>query len=165
MNPICDGTNGDLHLWPPWEEWLKDLPAYFSVKFANAADLTAAAKSEVGHVERLRHIARILPAEAEQSFHRNCEFVLRIMSEIFPTEFRVEAVEAGRHCRMGRKHISCPGNGQRKFEGNVVILHITSGAFEHGECRMTFIKVADLRMQPNLAQQAPAANTQNDLLL
>src|SRR5271155_760115 len=36
---------------------------------------------------------------------------------------------------------------------------------QHGERRMTFIEVADLRIQPNLAQQAPAANTQNDFLL
>src|ERR1035438_10639206 len=46
-----------------------------------------------------------------------------------------------------------------------MILHIAVRPFEHRECRMAFIEMADFGLQTKRAQQAPSTNPKNDLLL
>jgi hypothetical protein len=103
MYSIRDEAHGDLRLWPSREKRLKDVPADFSMKFADSAHLAAAAKSKVSHVERLALIIRFLPSHRKQFVRRDSQFLLRIVFEIFPAEFRVEAIESCWYSRMSCK--------------------------------------------------------------
>ena len=69
------------------------MPAHLAMKLAHAIDLAAATNREIGHIEGFGSICRVLPSQREQILKRNREFILCIMSEIFPDEFGIEAVE------------------------------------------------------------------------
>ena len=60
---------------------LKDPPAHFAVQPADSVDRAAAAHRQVGHVERLRGIVRVLPAQRQQSPTRS-PVRLRILARI-----------------------------------------------------------------------------------
>ena len=92
------------------------------------------------------------------------EFILRIMAEVLANEFGIEAVETGGNCGMRRKDISCPRNVHGQVKRLFMVLHIAACPFEDRERRMTFIEMANLRLQTYGPQQSPAADTKHDLL-
>ncbi len=148
MNSVRDGADGDFCLGPSREERLKDLPAYFSMKLADTTDLAATAKRKVGHVERLRDICSVLSSQGEQFLHRELPVrPSRSASRYFQQRSGRKSIESCWDCRMGRKHISCPGNGQGDLKGNMMIRHIVPGTFQHSKGRVTFVQMANLRMQ------------------
>jgi len=152
MNSVRHGANGNLNLRPPGKEWLKDLPADFPVQFADTIDLPAAVKCEISHVEGFRSIVGIQPSKREQTLHRDGELILRIVIQVLSAEFRVEAIEACAYRRVSREHIAGPGDGQCQIERDVVIRHVVPGSLQYSECRVTFIEMADLRIQAEFAQ-------------
>ena len=74
------------------------------------------------------------------------------MFQVLPAEFRVEAIKACRHCRVGGKHVAGPGNRQCEVKGDMMIRHIAAGAFKHGKRCMSFVEMANFRIQADLAQ-------------
>ena len=120
---------------------------------------------QIRHIERLRRVVRILAAESQQVMERNAELLLGIATEVLLDEGRSETVKAGGHRGMRGKQVACPGNGQRDFEGLPGLFHEGAGAFQHGESRMPFIQVTDLRLNPQRAEQPPSADPEQQFLL
>ena len=80
-------------------------------------------------------------------------------------ELRIETVESRGDGGVGGEQISRAGHGHGQFERHLVILHVAAGSFENGERSVAFVQVAHLRLEAESPQQAPAADTQDDLLL
>jgi hypothetical protein len=66
---------------------------------------------------------------------------------------------------VGGEEVPCSSDGQRDFEGLPRLFHEASRAFQHGEGRVPFVQVTDLRLDPQRAQHPPSANPQKQFLL
>jgi hypothetical protein len=86
------------------------------------------------------------------------------MAKILLNERRSETIKPSSHRRMGREKISRMRSGQRHFKRLRIFLHETAGTLQHREGCMTFIQVADIRMDVQRRQQSPAANSQQHFL-
>ena len=82
------------------------MPADLPMQAAHAIHRPAAADGQIGHVETLRRVVRILAAQGQQIVERNAELLLRIPAEVLFDESRSETVKAGGHCRVGGEKIS-----------------------------------------------------------
>ena len=78
---------------------------------------------------------------------------------------RCETVEAGGYCGVGGEEVPCPGDDQRDFEGLSGLFHEGSGPFQHGEGRMPFIQMTDLRLDAKRTEQSPSADPEYQLLI
>lgn len=65
---------------------------------------------------------------------------------------------------MGGEEIPRAGDRQRHLEWTLVVLHEAAGPLEHGEGRVTLVQMTDLRLQTERAQQAPADDSEDELL-
>ena len=92
-------------------------------------------------------------------------FLLGISAEVLLDEGRSETVKAGGHRRVGGEEIAGSGRGQCHFEGLPCLFHETPGALQHGERRVPFIQVTDLRLEPERAEQPPSADPEQHFLL
>ena len=95
----------------------KDVPAHFPVQATHAVDRPAAADRQIGHVETLRRVVRVLAAQGQQIVERDAELLLGITAEVLLDEGRSETVKAGGHRRVGGEEIPRSRDGQRDFEG------------------------------------------------
>src|ERR1035441_9542918 len=105
------------------KERLEYLSAHFAVQFAHAIYTATAPKSEIGHIERLCIVSRILSSDLQQFVKRDAKFILRIMVKILPDKLRVKAIEPCGDRSVCRKDISGPRNSQSKIERLLVFLH------------------------------------------
>src|ERR1017187_1040931 len=121
------------------------MPANLPMQATHAIHRPAAADGQIGHVETLRRVVRILAAQSQQIAEGNAEFLLCITAEVLLDEGRSETVKAGSHGRVGGKEISRSRDGQRDFEGLLALLHETAGALQHGKGRVPLIQVTYFR--------------------
>ena len=142
------GHVSDRHLVrrPARKERRKEMPAHLSVQAAHAIDRPASADRQIGHVEVLRRVVRVLAAQRQQIVERDAELLPGVAAEAVLDQGRSETVEAGGHRRVRGEEIARARDGQRDLEGLPGRLHETPRAFQHGERRMPFIQVADLRL-------------------
>ena len=66
---------------------------------------------------------------------------------------------------VGGEEVAGARRGQRHVEGLPGFLHEMARALQHGERRVSFVQVADLRLQPQGAQQTPSADPEQQFLL
>ena len=141
------------------------MPADFPMQATHAIHRPAAADRQIGHVETLRRVVRILAAQGEQVVECDAELLLGITTEVFFDESRSETIEAGGHSRMGGEEVARARDRQRDFEGLPRLFHEAPRAFQHGEGRMSFIQMADLRLDAERGKQSPSADPKHHLLL
>ena len=141
------------------------MPANFSMQATHAIHRPAAADGQIGHVETLGRVVRILAAQGQQIVECQAELFLGIPTEVLLDESRSETIKARSHRRMGCEKISRARSGQRHFKRLRVLLHETAGALQHGKSRMTFIQVTDFRFDAQCGEQPPAANPEEQFLL
>jgi hypothetical protein len=65
MDPVGNMSDWHFLFRPTRKERRKDASAHVSVQAADAIDRPAASDSQVGHVEELRRVVRILAAERQ----------------------------------------------------------------------------------------------------
>src|ERR1039458_3146835 len=82
------------------------MPANLPMQATHAIHRSAAADGQIGHVETLRRVVRILAAQSQQIAEGNAEFLLCITAEVLLDEGRSETVKAGSHRRVGGKEIA-----------------------------------------------------------
>src|ERR1019366_7627025 len=99
MNSIRYMTNGHFVRWPVFEEWFKKMSADFSMQATHTIHRPTPTDGQIGHVETLRRIVRILSAQSQQVVDGNSEFLLSITAEVLLDERRSETIEAGGHRR------------------------------------------------------------------
>ena len=80
-------------------------------------------------------------------------------------EGRSETVKAGGHCRVGGEEIPRSSDGQRDLERLRRLLHKGVGTFQYGKGRVPLIEMTDFRLNAQRAEQPPAADPQEQLLL
>ena len=110
---------------------------------------------QIGHVETLRRVVRILAAKGQQIVECYAEFLLRIPPEVLFDESRIEKIKAGGHWRVRGEEVPRSRDGQSDFEGLPGFFHETSGTLQHSEGRMSFIQVTDFRLDAQRAEQSP----------
>ena len=161
------GDVADRHLArrQPREEGLEQAAAHLGVQPAHAIDPAAAADREIGHVEGLRGVAGIPPAQREQIVHGDAQRLPRVLRQVLPHELGGEAVEAGLHRRVRREHVPGAGDGERLVERASRLLHVLASPLQHGERGVPLVQVADVRGDAEQAQQAPAEHPEQQLLL
>src|SRR5208282_43068 len=119
---------------------------------------------QIGHVEALRGVVRVLAAQGEQVMELNAKPLLGVSTEVLLDESGRETVKARSHRRVGSEEIADSSRGERHFKGLAGLFHESAGAFQHGESRMAFIQVTNFRMDPERAEQPPAANPEKQFL-
>ena len=145
-------SDGHFVLRPVRKKRLKEVPADFPMQATHAIHRPAPADCQIGHVESLRRVVRILAAQGQQIVECYAEFLLGIPTEVLLDESRSETIKAGGHCRVGGEEVPRSRDGQRDFEGLPGLFHETAGAFQHGEGRMPFIQVTDFRLDAQRAR-------------
>ncbi len=135
------------------------------VQAAYAIRRATAVNCQICHVERLRRIGRVLAAQSQQIVKRNAELLFGILPKVLLDEGGRKTVETGGHRRVGGEEIARSSRSQRHFEGLPCLFHEAAGALQHGERRVPFIQVTDLRLEPERAKQPPAADPEQHLLL
>ena len=139
---------------PARKERLEEMAADFAMQTADAIDRAAAADGQIGHVESLRRVVRVLAAQGQQVLELDADSLLRVAAEVLLDEGRGETVETGGHRRVGGEKVPRPRGGQRGFEGLPGLLHETARALQHGEGRVAFVQVTDFRLDAQRAQAA-----------
>jgi len=165
VDPVRHVAHRNLALRPAREEVPEELAAHCAVEAAHPVERAAATDGEVGHVEGFGRIIRVLPSECQEIVETDPQAFLGIWPEVPLNEGRVEAVEAGRHRRVRGEDVSRARDRQGHVEGAPALLHEGPGALEHRERRVPLVEVADLGLEPEGPQQAPAPDAQHQLLL
>ena len=165
MNPVGDVSDRDLVGRPFGEKRLEEVPADLSVQAAHAVDRPAPAHRQVCHVEGLRRVVRVLPAQCQKIVDSNAELLPGVPSEILLDESRGETVEPCRDRSMRGKEVSRPRDGQRDFEGLSGLLHETAGPFQYDKGRVPFIEMTDFGPDAKRTEESPAAQPEEQLLL
>ena len=75
-----------------------------------------------------------------------------------------EPIETGFDRRMGGEEVAGARDREGDVERHAVVLHEAPRPFQHGEGGVPFVELADLGLQPEGPQQAPAADAEDDLL-
>ena len=70
VDAVGDVADRHFVLRPARKERRKDVPAHLPVQAAHAVDRAAAANRQIGHVERLRRVVRVLAAQGQQIVER-----------------------------------------------------------------------------------------------
>src|SRR5512146_1119285 len=92
------------------------------------------------------------------------ELLLGIPAEVLLDEGRSEPVKAGGHCRVGGEEVPRSRDGQRDVEWLPGLVHETARAFQHGKGRMSFIQMADFRLNAKRTKQSPPADPEEQFL-
>ena len=141
------------------------MPADFPVQATHAIHRPASPDRQIGHVETLRRVVWILPAQGQQIVDGNAKLILRIPAEVLRDKSRRETVKAGSDGGVGGEQVSRPRGGQRDLERLRGLLHETTRAFQHREGGVPFIQVTDFRTESERGQQPPSPNPEDHLLL
>ena len=165
VHSVSHVSDGHFVRWPAREERFKELPADFPMQAAYAIHRPAPPDGEIGHVEALRRVVRILAAQGQQVAGAYAQLPLGITIDVGFDEGRRKAVKARSYCGVRGKEIPRSRHRQRDFEGLPVFFHEISGALQHGERRMTFIQVTDFRLEAERAEQPPSADPEQQFLL
>ena len=75
-------SHRELERWPARKQALEYAAAHDAVQSAHAVDDGASADGEIGHVERLVCVVRILPSQRQQLAHGDAQTALRIVPEV-----------------------------------------------------------------------------------
>ena len=165
VDSVGDVSDGHILLRPSRKERPKELPADFPMQAADAVDGPAAAQGQVSHVEILRGVVRILPAQGQQIVDGKAQLFPRVATkETFDKGGR-ETIKTGRHRRVGGEEVARPRGGQRDLERLPVLLHEIARAFQHGESRVPFVQVTDFGFEAQGGQQPPSAHAEQQFLL
>ncbi len=171
MDAVGDVSHRDLAVRPAGEETLEQPAAHLAMEPADPVDGAAAVDGQVGHVERLRRSAqhRALgavgrPPQGEQSLQTDAQFV-RVAPQVLRHQRGRKTVEAGFDRRVGGKKVPGSRGGEGHLEGDSPVLHVTTRPLQDGERGMALVEMADVGFDPQLAQQPPAADAQDHLLL
>src|SRR5580658_1510781 len=146
---------------PPGKEGLEEPPAYLTVQFAYAVDGAAAADRQIGHIEGFGRVLAIAPPQRKKLVDRNRQFFLGILAEISLDQTGSKAVEARLNGSMGRKEVAGAGDCKRYAEWFAIVFHVGSRTFQHRECGVTFIEMADLGLQAQGSQEPPSSNAED----
>jgi len=103
----------------------------------------------------------VLAAQGQQIVEWNAEFMLGVSPKVRRDEGRHKTVKAGSHRRVGREEIPGARHGQCDIEGLAGLAHKTPGTFQYGKGRMSFIQVADVRLETQHVEQPPAPDPQD----
>ena len=106
----------------------------------------------------------IASPQREKLVDRNRQFLLGILAEVSLDQAGSKAVKARLHGSMGRKKVAGTGDGKRDVERLAMVFHVGTRPFQHRECGVTFIEMADLGLQSQGSQEPPASNTEDQLL-
>ena len=100
-----------LLLRPVRKERLEEMPANFSMQATHAIYRPAAVDRQIGHIETLRRVVRILAAQGQQIVNCNAKLFLGVPTEVLFNKGRSESIKAGGHCGVGGKKVtrSCDG--------------------------------------------------------
>ena len=165
MDSVGHVADGDFVLRPARKQGPKEMTADLPVQAAYPIDRPAAPDCQVGHVEGLRRVVRVLPAESQQIVKGNAEPLFGIPPKVLLDEGRSESVKTGGHCGVRGEEVSCSRGLQCDLEGLSGFFHETAGTFQHGERCMSFIQVTDFRFDSERAEQSPSANPEQQFLL
>ena len=160
MDSVGHVADGDFFLGPARKQRPKEVPADFPMQATHPIDRSAAPDCQVGHVESLRRVVRILAAKSQQIVKGNAEPLFGIPPKVLLDEGRSESVKTGGHCRVRGEEVSCSRGGQCDFEGLPCLFHEVAGTFQDGERRVSFIQVTDFRFDTERAEQPPSADSE-----
>src|SRR5664280_2037149 len=129
---------------PARKERLKKVPAHFTVQTAHAIHGPASADRQIGHIEILCGVIRVLTAQRQQITERDAELFMRVTTQATFDEGWSKTVKASGYSGMAGEYIARSCNSQCYFKGLPRRLHESPCAFQHREGRMSFIQVADV---------------------
>ena len=165
MDSVSHMADGDFVLRPARKQRKEETPAHFSMQAAHPVHRPAPADRQICHVERLRRVERVLAAKGQQVVKSDAELLLGIPAEVLLDQRGRKTVKTGGHRRVGGEQIARSRDRQGDFERLPCVVHERAGAFQHGERRVSFIQVTDLRREAQRAQQPPAADPEQHFLL
>ena len=165
VHSVSDMSDRHFVGWPVGKKRLKEVPADYAMQTAHPIHRPAAADCQIGHVETLRRVARILAAQGQQILKGDAEFLLGMTAEVLFDECRRETIEAGGHCRVSGEEITRSCGRQCDFEGLPCLFHEVVGALQNGERRMAFIQMTDFRLDAQRTKQPPSADPEEQFLL
>ena len=117
MHAVGDLSDRHLIRRPVREERPEQLPADLAMQLAHAVDRATAANRQIGHVEGLRRIVRVLATQGQQILAGDAEPLLGIAAEVLLDERGSKTIEAGRHRRVGGEEVARAGDGQGASKG------------------------------------------------
>lgn len=164
VHPVGHVTHRNLRLGPAGEEAPEEPAAHLAVQAAHPVDRAAAPEGEVGHVERLVRVVRVLPAERQEILEPDAQVPLGVSAEVPVDEGRREAVEARGYRGVRGEEVAGTRDGQGHVEALAAVLYECPGALEHREGRVPLVEVAHLGVQAECPEQPPAADPQHELL-
>ncbi len=165
MNAVGDIADGHLACGPAGEESLENVAAHAAMQFADCVYRAGTVDREVCHVEGLVEIGGVHAAERHQISEGDSQFVFRIPLHVLFHELGREPVKSRFDGRVGGEEIARARNAEAHRERLFLFLHPGARAFQNREGGMAFVEMADLRVDAELAQQTPARDSQNLLLL
>ena len=162
VDPVGHVADGHLGRRPAWKEWLEQVSAHLSVQAAHAVHRAAPADGEIGHVEGLRFVVWLLPAQGQQIVGARCrDPAPRTVEGDWLDERRRKPVESRGDRRVGGEEVPRSGDRQRDVERLAGHLHEVPGALQYRESRVAFVQVADFGSIPSARRrrQPPSPRT------
>ena len=132
------------------------------MQLAHAVDRATAAYRQVRHIEGFLVVVGILPSQGHQVPEREAQLTFGVIAEMLPHQVRREAIETRGHGGVRGEEIPSPGHLERHVEGLPGCPHEIRGPLQDGEGGVAFIQVAHFRIDPQGAQQPPAADAQHE---
>src|SRR5215469_8189032 len=145
-------ADGNFRFRPAGEQIPEKMPAHLFVDSADGVHCTAASNREIGHVEGFGSVARILPPQREELLEGKLEDSTSKVAEVF---FQARANRSNPASTAvwvvsrfpARVAVSATGNGCSKSSMK------KRARFEHHQCRVSFVQVADLEFDPARAKK------------
>ena len=163
VHAIGDRSDRDFRFGQVGPNRLPHVARHLAMQLADAVGDVRQANGQHGHAERLVHVARVLPAQAEEVVPVDLE-LRQIAGEVVLDELRGEHVIARRHRRV-RGEASAGGDG---FAGGgeiePVLVHHDPNAFQPAERGVPLVHVAHGRRLAQRPQGPDAADAQHHLL-
>ena len=94
----------------------------------------------------------------------NAKLLFGVPTEVLLDESRSEAVKARSHGGVGGEEVARARDGQCDVERLPGLVHESSGSFQNGKGRMSFIQVADFGLNAEHTKQSPSADSQAPVL-
>ncbi len=173
MNAVGDVADRNFGGWPAWKQRLEDPPAEFTVQAADTETERGPALRQISHVERLVLVQGIDAAQPQNVVRRHAPAVRFASAErqvpaqkrqVLAQQAGRKRIETGRHRRVGGEDIAGARRPQRLPESQIRLDGEVTRPLDDGECRMSFVDVADLGIRMECLDDAPAADAKHDLL-
>ena len=163
MDAVGDVSDGNRVFQFAGEEAGPHGAGNFAVQRGNGIGAPREAEAEHGHAETFVAFG-ILASQGHETLLGKTERLAQ-RSEMLFDQIGIEAIVAGGHGSVGRKHHFTGNPRHGLLEADALFIHALANRFEHRKSAMPFVEVQDARSDAEGFQGAQAAHAEQQFLM